>query len=82
MALADEYHSLDEVAEAVGHGADWVKRRVRDFEHMKVGRVIRFSTEQAEAFIRTFVVQPGSDTEDNETDPLRDQSSKSRNRRK
>lgn len=80
MAL-DTTLSLDEVGNLVGRSADWVKRRLEKFEHLRVGRQIRFTTEQADRFVRSFTVRPGSDTDD-EGDPLRDQSSKSRNRRK
>lgn len=81
MAL-DTTLSLDEVGELVGHSADWVKRRLPEFEHLKVGRSVRFTTEQAEGFIRSFVVRPGSDVndDDDETDPLTEQSSQSKAR--
>lgn len=82
MPVLDTTLSLDEVGDLVGHSADWVKRRLEKFEHLRVGRSIRFTTEQAETFVRSFVVRPGSDATDDEGDPLRDQSSKSRNRRK
>lgn len=81
MALADNYHSLDDVAESVGKSADWVKRKLPGFEHQRVGRSIRFTTEQAEMFIDTFTVRPGSDTDDGDGDPLRDQSTRSKNRK-
>lgn len=81
MAL-DTTLSLDDVGELVGHSGDWVKRRLEKFEHLKVGRSVRFTTEQAEKFVRSFVVRPGSGDDADGSDPLRDQSSKSRNRRK
>lgn len=74
--------SLDEVGELVGHSGDWVKRRISEFEHLRPGRSIRLTTEQAEKFVRSFIVRPGSDAGEEETDPLRDQSTGSKSRRK
>jgi hypothetical protein len=82
VVALDSTLSLEEVGELVGHSADWVKRRITGFEHLKVGRSVRFTTEQAGAFIRSFTVSPGDGNDDDDTDPLRDQSSKSKNRRK
>jgi hypothetical protein len=74
--------SLDEVGFLVGKSGDWVKKRIANFEHSKVGRTRSFTPEQAEAFRSSFIRPVGSDGEGDGTDPLRDQSSKSRNRRK
>jgi len=65
--------------------ADWVERRVNggEYEHLRVGRSMRFTPEQADAFIRSFTVRPGSDTTpEPENDPLRSQSPRSRNSHK
>lgn len=76
-----------DVAGLVDKSADWVERRVNagEFEHLRIGRSMRFTSEQAEAFIRSFTVRPdGAPSPEVEQDPLREQTgpSRSRNRRK
>jgi hypothetical protein len=74
-----------DVAALVEKSADWVERRVNagEFEHLRVGRSMRFTTDQAETFIRSFTVRPdGEPGAEQAADPLRSQSSRSRNRRK
>jgi hypothetical protein len=63
--------------------ADWVARQVNagGFEHLRVGGSMRFTLEQAEAFIASFKVGAGGEAVA-ETDPMRSQTSRSRNRRK
>lgn len=73
-----------DLAALVEKSADWVERRVNagEFEHLRVGRSMRFTTDQAEAFIRSFTVRPGDGMPSAPVaDPLRDQTSRSRNRR-
>lgn len=68
------------------HTPEWVKRTVNrgGHEYLRVGRSMRFTPDQAEAFIRSFTVHPdgGSSKHDDEKDPLRSQTSKSKSRRK
>jgi len=74
-----------DVAALVDKSTDWVERQVNagKFEHLKVGRSMRFTTDQAEAFIRSFTVRPDDASEpEQDADPLRSQSARSRNRRK
>lgn len=69
----------------IDKSADWVERRVNggDHEHLRVGRSMRFTPEQADSFIRSFTARPaGSPSAAPDSDPLRSQSSRSRNRRK
>jgi hypothetical protein len=82
--MIGETVSIDDLAERLEKSADWIRRRVPKFEHLRVGRSIRFTPAQAETFIRSFAVLPGGDSGDDAdgSDPLREQSSKSRNRRK
>lgn len=64
--------SVEEVAEAVGKGPEWVMRRLKGFTHLKVGRTPRFTPEQAEAFVQSFTIRPGNDSPDDDgEDPLR-----------
>lgn len=77
--------SPGDVGGLVDRSADWVERQVNagEFEHLRVGRSMRFTTDQAEAFIRSFTVRPmGNSAPGSEQDPLRSQTSKSRNRSK
>jgi len=74
-----------DVAALVEKSADWVERRVNagEFEHLRVGRSMRFTTDQAETFIRSFTVRPdAAPGPEPDADPLRSQSARSRNRRK
>lgn len=67
------------------HSAAWVKRVVNggSYEYLRVGRSMRFTPEQADAFIRSFTVRPSDDSSPApEQDPLRSQTSKSKNRSK
>ncbi|MEU2199683.1 hypothetical protein [Isoptericola sp. NPDC019482] len=75
--------SLEEMAENTGHTADWVKRQIaaRGFEHTRFGREIRFTTEQAQAFVRAYSVGITSESYEhlNEIDAMRaSQTSRSR----
>lgn len=84
MSLDTTLSSAD-VANLVDKSADWVERRVNagEFEHLRVGRSMRFTTDQAETFIQSFTVRPGSTPgTDPEADPLRSQSTRSKNRHK
>lgn len=87
MSLATELitYSTTEVGAAVKRSADWVERRVNggDCEYLRVGRSVRFTPDQAEAFIRSFTIRPdGAAAPEPEADALRSQTSRSRNRRK
>lgn len=67
------------------HSADWVKRTVNrgTYPHLRVGRSMRFTVEQADAFIRSFTVRPGdSSSSAAEKDDLRSQTGRSKNRSK
>ena len=67
------------------HSADWVKRTVNrgDYEYLRVGRSMRFTVEQADAFIRSFTVRPGDPSSPApEKDDLRSQTGRSKNRSK
>lgn len=73
--------SLDEAAELVDKSPDWLKRRLSTFEHLRIGRSIRFTPDQAEALVRSFTVRPRPQADPApDADPLRSQTSKSRNR--
>lgn len=82
--------STDELAVLVGKSGDWVERRVarEGHEHLRVGRAMRFTGEQAEAFIDSFTVRPADagasaapePPTDPRSDPLGTQSSRSRSR--
>lgn len=64
--------------------ADWVQRRVNGGQHahLRVGHSMRFTPEQAEAFIRSFSVDPAAGPfSAGDADPMRSQTSRSRNRR-
>lgn len=76
--------SVDDVAAIVDRSPDWIKRRAPKFEHLRVGRSIRFTPDQAEAFVRSFTVRPAESGAPpvGEADPLREQTSKSRSRSK
>jgi hypothetical protein len=77
--------SLEDVCEALGKSADWTTRRIaeRKAPHLRVGRTIRFTAEQAAAFIESFTVtEDDTDTapDEDDGDPLRSQTSRSRSR--
>jgi hypothetical protein len=80
-------YSASDVGAAVKRSADWIERLVKGgkYEYLRVGRSMRFTPEQAEALIQSFTIRPGDGTElepGEEADPLREQTSRSRNRRK
>lgn len=84
MTLPETFTPAEVGAALKEKSADWVERRVNagDFEHLRVGRSMRFTADQAEAFISTFKVRPHDDDPEPDGDPLRSQSSRSKNRRK
>lgn len=66
------------------HSAAWVKRVVNggSYEYLRVGRSMRFTVEQADAFIRSFTVRPDGDSPAPERDELQSQTGRSKNRSK
>lgn len=67
------------------HSAAWVKRVVNggSYEYLRVGRSMRFTVEQADAFIRSFTVRSDGDSPAKpEEDDLRSQTGRSKNRSK
>jgi hypothetical protein len=66
------------------HSAAWVKRVVNagSYEYLRVGRSMRFTVEQADAFIRSFTVRPDGGSPAPEKDELRSQTGRSKNRTK
>lgn len=72
--------SAAEVGAMVNQAPSTVRRRVNrgDLRYLRVGREVRFTEDQADAYIRSFTVDP--DVAVVEPDDLREQTSRSRRR--
>lgn len=84
MTSLEETFTPAEVGAALKEkSADWVARRVNaeGFKHLRVGGSMRFTREQAEAFIRSFETSTDGEAAA-AADPMASQTSRSRNRRK
>jgi len=80
----DKTLSPADVAELVDKAPDWVKRRVNagKYEHLRVGRSMRFTPEQADAFIRSFTALPTGDESAQASKHDLEQSPRSKSRNK
>lgn len=77
--MTAETLSLEHIARSVERSTDWVRRQLKErgLEHSRFGRQIRFTPEQAEAFVRAFTVNPSPDPQKYD-DLLKGQTARSR----
>ncbi|MCP2265534.1 hypothetical protein ACFQHV_01175 [Promicromonospora thailandica] len=84
--------SAADLGALINKSGDWVERKVirAGHEHLRVGREMRFTDDQAETFIRSFTTRtevtdgpaPATPTAVPAEDPLLSQSTRSRRRHK
>ena len=53
-------YNCSEVADILGVGLDWVRRKTqaREVEHIRLGRNVRFTAQQVEALIAKYTMKP------------------------